>query len=132
MSGYRSAELQQQTLDAEIKHYGPAKAYTEVALPGHSEHQLGDAVDVLSVRDPVDVDDRFGDTPEGRWLDANAPAYGFVVSYPKGSQPITGYVYEPWHIRFIGTDLATELYNQGYLQGNGTCALALLRVKKLY
>src|SRR5205823_4174590 len=56
VSGYRSAELQQQTLDAEIKQHGPAKAYSEVALPGHSEHQLGDAVDVLSMRDPIDVD----------------------------------------------------------------------------
>jgi D-alanyl-D-alanine carboxypeptidase len=113
VSGYRSAELQQQTLDAEIKQYGPEKAYSEVALPGHSEHQLGDAVDVLSVRDPVDMDDSFGDTPEGKWLAANAPAYGFVVSYPKGSQPITGYVYEPWHIRYVGVPLAQEITASG-------------------
>lgn len=113
VSGYRSAEQQQQTLDAKIKQYGPARAYSEVALPGHSEHQLGDAVDVLSVRDPVDGDDRFGDTPEGQWLDANAPAYGFVVSYPKGSQPITGYVDEPWHIRYVGIPLAREIAASG-------------------
>ena len=65
------------------------------------------------VRDPVDVDDSFGDTPEGQWLAANAPAYGFVVSYPKGSQPITGYVYEPWHIRYVGIPLAQEITASG-------------------
>jgi D-alanyl-D-alanine carboxypeptidase len=124
VSGYRSADLQKETLDNEIAQYGAAKAYSEVALPGHSEHQLGDAVDVLSRRDPVDMDETFGLTPEGEWLAANAPAYGFVISYPKGKQAITGYVYEPWHIRYLGLQLAQQVTLSGltiteFLPGRG-------------
>jgi D-alanyl-D-alanine carboxypeptidase len=113
VSGYRSSAQQQETLDREIKLYGSAKAHSEVALPGHSEHQLGVAVDVLSQRDKVDMDDSFGSTPEGRWLVANAPAYGFVISYPKDKEPITGYIYEPWHIRYVGSPLAQQITATG-------------------
>ena len=113
ISGYRSAEQQRDVLQQETKLYGPAKANSEVAPPGHSEHQLGVAVDVLAARDPNDLDQSFGATPEGQWLAANAPAYGFVISYPAGKDGITGYVYEPWHIRFVGLPLSWSVIGAG-------------------
>ena len=66
----------------------------------------------------------FGDTPAGKWLAANCHKYGFIIRYPKGKTDITGYNYEPWHIRYLGVDLATEIYNKGitleeYLGVNG-------------
>ena len=97
-----------------------AESYS--AYPGHSEHQLGTALD-------VDCDGCVAfDTTDKRnialwkFLEDNAYRYGFVISYPRDMADRTGYIYEPWHIRFIGIDNATELYKQGYLQGNGTCA----------
>ncbi len=102
------------------------------ALPGHSEHQLGTALDVnCKGCIPFDTEDK-RNIALWQFLEDNAHRYGFVISYPRDMEDRTGYVYEPWHIRFIGIDLATELYGQGYLQGNGTCALSLLRAKKLY
>ncbi len=112
ISGYRSYELQQETLAQEIKQYGDAKAHSEVADPGHSEHQLGVAVDVAAARDTT-LEQSFGDTPEGRWLAANAPAYGFVISYPQGKEAVTGYVYEPWHVRYVGLPLAQQITASG-------------------
>lgn len=124
ISGFRSYELQQQTLAQEIRQYGDQKAHSEVADPGHSEHQLGVALDVAASRDPTNLDQTFGDTPEGRWLTANAPVYGFVISYPKGKEAITGYAYEPWHIRYVGAPLAQQIVASGqtlteYLPSHG-------------
>ena len=113
ISGYRSAELQQSLLEQETKAYGAAVAQEQVAFPGHSEHQLGVAVDVLSARNPDDLDNSFGNTPEGKWLAANASRFGFVVSYPEGKEPITGYIYEPWHIRYVGHPWAEQINGSG-------------------
>jgi LAS superfamily LD-carboxypeptidase LdcB len=124
ISGFRSYELQQQTLAQEIKQYGPQKAHSEVADPGHSEHQLGVAVDVAAARDPTNLDQSFGGTPEGRWLAANAVSFGFVISYPIGKETVTGYAYEPWHIRYVGLPLAQSIAASGqtlteYLPAHG-------------
>lgn len=112
VSGYRSYTYQQTVLTQEIKNYGEAQARRQVAEPGHSEHQLGVAVDVTSARLP-DLEDAFGAAPEGRWLAANAARFGFVISYPAGKEAITGYVYEPWHIRYVGVPLAQEVVASG-------------------
>jgi hypothetical protein len=102
------------------------------AWPGHSEHQLGTAVDVgcqdceqFDNNDPRNV---------ALWafLEKNAHKYGFVISYPQKMDNRTGYAYEPWHLRYVGVENATELYNQGYLTGNGICLLAMLKSKKQY
>lgn len=131
ISGFRSYELQQQTLAQEIKQYGDAKAHSEVADPGHSEHQLGVAVDVAAARDTT-LEQSFGDTPEGRWLAANAPAYGFVISYPQGKEAITGYVYEPWHVRYVGLPLAQRIVASSqtlteYLPAHGVADCSIQR-----
>ena len=59
------------------------------------------------------LDDTFGETEEGKWVSENANKYGFIVRYPKGKEDITGYMYEPWHIRYLGVELATGVYESG-------------------
>lgn len=113
LSGYRSYEEQQQVLAGEIRTYGEAQARRQVAPPGHSEHQLGLAADVASKRKPNDLDQSFGQDPEGIWLAANCARFGFLISYPSGKEPITGYVYEPWHIRYVGVRLARDILISG-------------------
>ena len=82
-------------------------ADTYSARAGHSEHQTGLAFDVGK------IDDNYGNTKEGVWLKNNAHIYGFIIRYPKGKEHITGYKYEPWHIRYLGVDIATKVYNKG-------------------
>jgi zinc D-Ala-D-Ala carboxypeptidase len=113
LSGYRSYEEQQAVLNQEIARFGRAQAERQVAPPGHSEHQLGVAVDVVAANDPNDLDQVFGTTPEGRWVAANAIKHGFVISYPADKERITGYIYEPWHIRWVGTQLAGQIAASG-------------------
>lgn len=77
------------------------------ARAGHSEHQTGLAVDIN------DLEETFADTPEGKWLAEHSYKYGFILRYPKGKEHITGYNYEPWHFRYLGTELAKKLYQSG-------------------
>lgn len=112
-SGFRSSEVQEFILDGRLKVIGE-KAYNRVALPGHSEHQLGVAVDVTSLS--VNYDSAaalFGDSVDGKWMAQNAPSYGFIQSYPYGKEYITGYIYEPWHYRYVGTVIAEEIIKRG-------------------
>ena len=60
-----------------------------------------------------EIDDIFADTEEGKWVNNNAYLYGFIIRYPKGKESITGYQYESWHLRYVGVDLATKLYQDG-------------------
>ncbi|MBQ1813075.1 MAG: D-alanyl-D-alanine carboxypeptidase family protein [Bacilli bacterium] len=106
ISGYRSYSYQKALYDGYVKTYGKAMTDTFSARPGNSEHQSGLAADLNR------IDDNFGNTKEGKWLDLNASKYGFILRYPKGKQSITGYKYEPWHFRYIG-DEATNLYQNG-------------------
>lgn len=113
-SGYRSYSFQVSLYNRYVQQQGQAVADTQSARPGYSEHQTGLAADLGSVSHPeCDVEECFGTTAEGKWLAANAYKYGFIIRYPQGLQHITGYIYEPWHIRYIGVDLATELHNTG-------------------
>ncbi|MDF2539974.1 MAG: yodJ [Herbinix sp.] len=77
------------------------------ARPGHSEHQTGLAVDIN------DLEETFELTPEGKWLAAHSYRYGFILRYPKNKEHITGYSFEPWHFRYLGVDLAVEVYQSG-------------------
>lgn len=113
LSGYRSYDEQVQVLNQEIHDYGKEQAEKQVAPPGHSEHQLGVAVDVVTARAPYDLEDDFAATPEGQWVAANAPRFGFVISYPQGKENITGYIYEPWHIRYVGVPVAQQVAASG-------------------
>lgn len=124
VSGYRSYESQVQVLQQEIRQYGEAQARRQVAEPGHSEHQLGVAVDLATARRPYDLSEDFGTTPEGRWVQQNAARFGFVISYPAGKEAVTGYIYEPWHIRYVGPEIARRVVESGqtlteFLSANG-------------
>jgi D-alanyl-D-alanine carboxypeptidase len=68
------------------------------------------AFDVCQANSNCDLVQSFGDTPTGKWVAEHAHEYGFVVRYLKGKEAITGYEYEPWHLRYVGVDLATQLY----------------------
>lgn len=106
-SGYRSYETQSEIYDGYIATYGKELADTFSARPGFSEHQSGLAIDVNS------IDDAFAETPEAEWLAKNCMKYGFIIRYAKDKVGITGYKYEPWHIRYVGKELADELTKLG-------------------
>lgn len=110
VSGYRSYEQQRKLFQHFVQRTGSeAEANRFSARPGQSEHQTGLAFDLTSPRVGFHLTQRFGETPEGRWLAEHAPRFGFIVRYPKGKHPITGYCYEPWHLRYVGVEVATEV-----------------------
>ncbi len=102
-STYRSYSEQVTTFQFWVNQLGEAQARRESAEPGHSEHQLGTVADVVSRSINWELIIPFGDTAEGKWLGAHAHEYGFAISYPKDGEAVTGYIYEPWHIRYLGT-----------------------------
>ncbi len=107
ISGFRSYEMQQATYQGWVNRYGKEYADTISARPGHSEHQTGLAMDLNSLQFA------FADTKEGRWLAQNCWKYGFIIRYPEDKEDITGYKYEPWHVRYLGEDLAKKVYESG-------------------
>lgn len=85
-----------------------------MARPGYSEHQTGLAADVISIDNPECIHgDCFADTPEGRWVAQHAHEFGFIIRYPEGAEEITGYQYEPWHLRYVGEETAAEVFEEG-------------------
>lgn len=113
-SGYRSFKVQQDVLDYYINIEGE-KAYSRVAFPGESEHHTGLGIDVGVFKDNVYEDDPTGDEPELKWMFDNAYKYGFILRYPKGKEKITGYRYEPWHFRYVGSAEKALLIKQSGL-----------------
>ncbi len=113
-SAYRSFAYQRQVFDGWVARLGEAQALRVSARPGHSEHQLGTAIDFRSRGGAAawDVDD-WGRTPEGAWLMAHAHRYGFVLSYPAGEEARTCYDYEPWHYRWLGREQAAQVHAAG-------------------
>ena len=103
VSGYRSYSTQNTIYNNYIKRWGQEYTDTVSARPGHSEHQTGLAFDVGQ------LSKSYGETKEGIWLKENCYKYGFILRYLKGKENITGYAYEPWHIRYVGVDIATEI-----------------------
>lgn len=112
-SGYRSYSQQLSVYSGYVSTQGQAQADTFSARPGHSEHQTGLAVDISAASGKCNVEQCFSDTAEGKWLAANAYKYGFIIRYQKDKQNLTGYDYEPWHIRFVGIGLAAEISKTG-------------------
>ncbi len=112
-SSYRSYATQQQTFEYWVQEHGLAQAERESARAGHSEHQLGTTADLTSASVAWDLDASFGDAPEGLWLAAHEWEYGFALSYPRGQEAVTGYEYEPWHIRYIGRAHAAAWHRSG-------------------
>ena len=106
-SGYRNYQYQITVYNNLVATYGEEYADKISAKPGHSEHQTGYTVDCNT------IDEAFINTPEGQWLDQHCHEFGFIIRYPKGKEAITGYSYECWHIRYVGVQMATEIYQQG-------------------
>ena len=97
-SGYRSYTTQDNLYNYYLKNDSKEKVDTYSARPGHSEHQTGYAMD-LNI-----IDSSFEGTPEAIWIEKNCYKYGFIIRYPKGKEQITGYKYEPWHVRYLGEE----------------------------
>lgn len=120
-SGYRSSEKQQQLLEEEIvKNAGVGMneeearedALLTVAPAHYSEHETGLAVDIVAVTNQR-LDETQESTPENIWLQENCYKYGFILRYPKGKEEVTGFSYESWHFRYVGKDVAKEIYDRG-------------------
>jgi D-alanyl-D-alanine carboxypeptidase len=112
-SAYRSYDTQVRVYNADVAANGQAYADTDTARPGTSEHQTGLAVDISAVPANCSLDACFGTTPQGQWLAANAWRFGFLLRYPADKVDVTGYTYEPWHFRYVGVELATEMHRAG-------------------
>lgn len=114
VSGYRSYGRQETLFNAEVNKVGEEKALQAVARPGSSEHQTGLTMDISSKTNNFNLNEQFGTTKEGVWLAHNAHKYGFILRYPRGKEGITGYMYEPWHFRYVGIKAATEIYENDW------------------
>lgn len=107
VSGFRSYASQKSIYNNYVSRDGREKADRYSARAGHSEHQTGLALDINSLSTDFEY------TKEGKWLSAHASEFGFILRYPKNKESITGYMYEPWHFRYVRIDLAKKLYNNG-------------------
>mgnify|MGYP001009893472 CR=1 FL=1 len=112
-SGYRSEAYQRSLYNGYVARDGQAAADRYSAKPGTSEHQTGLAFDVCVQGSSCDLTKAFGETPTGQWVAEHAHEYGFIVHYQNGKEASTGYDYEPWHLRYVGNELAGELYKTG-------------------
>lgn len=112
-SGYRSYNTQSSLYSSYVETYGQKAADKYSAKPGQSEHQTGLSLDITCEGVNYQLSENFADTPEGKWVSENAHRFGFIIRYPKGKEDITQYNYEPWHIRYLGTDLAEKVYESG-------------------
>ncbi|WP_241703880.1 M15 family metallopeptidase [Leifsonia shinshuensis] len=112
-SGYRSFKYQTGVYASYTKLYGgAANADATSARPGYSEHQTGMAVDILDTQSGCGLEDEcFGQSPTGVWLAANAYRFGWILRYPPNKSAVTGFAYEPWHFRWVGTSLASQLHD---------------------
>ena len=112
ISGFRSEKYQQTVYRRNVETQGQVQADKVSAKPGHSEHQTGLTMDVSANSVNNTLETQFANTIEGKWLKNNAHRAGFIIRYLKGKEHITGYSYEPWHIRYVG-DIAKEIYEKG-------------------
>jgi len=109
VSAYRSHSTQTSLFNRYVKKDGLEKAKTYSAVPGHSEHETGLAIDVSGSDGKCAAEDCFGGTKEAEWLAEHAHEYGFIIRYPEGKENITGYKYEPWHLRYVGKEIAADI-----------------------
>lgn len=112
VSGYRSYARQQEIYNNNVSTRGRTTTNLVSANPGASEHQTGLAIDVSSESVGCALETSFGDSEEGKWLAKHCHKFGFIIRYPEDKTEITGYSYEPWHIRYVGKKLATYLYKK--------------------
>jgi D-alanyl-D-alanine carboxypeptidase len=114
-SAYRSYDIQADLFISKAKQYGKAEALLRSARAGHSEHQTGLAADVSVPEQGCAILACFGNTSAGKWIQENSWRYGFIVRYLESTTAITGYSYEPWHLRYVGLEVA-RLYNESGIQ----------------
>jgi D-alanyl-D-alanine carboxypeptidase len=119
-SGYRTYDEQETLFAQYASERGLDEADSVSARPGHSEHQTGLCMDINS------TDFSFGSTDEAAWLAENCADYGFIIRFPEGKESITGYEYEPWHIRYVGVEAAQEM------KATGQCLEEYLNVTSDY
>ena len=113
-SAYRSFSVQENVYAGWVSSLGQEGADLTSARPGHSEHQTGLAIDINALPDQgCALEPCWSSTPHAQWLAANSWRFGFIVRYPDGKTPITGYEYEPYHMRYVGIELATEMHSTG-------------------
>ena len=110
VSAYRSYERQNAIYQNNINTRGEEDTNKVSAQPGCSEHQTGLAIDVSSDTVNCTIEKSFASCPEGKWLARNCHNFGFIIRYPEGKSHITGYTYEPWHIRYVGVNLAKYIH----------------------
>ena len=115
ISGYRSYTRQAEIYRQRLSQAGADHTNAYLAPPGCSEHQTGLALDVSCPQISYELEDSFAQTPEGRFLIRHAAFYGFILRYPRGKESITGYAWEPWHIRYVGRPLALYLSFTGLI-----------------
>lgn len=106
-SGYRPYQLQESLYNGYVERSGKEEADTFSARPGYSEHQTGQCFDINN------PSRNFNGTKEAKWIAENCYKYGYIIRYPEGKADETGYMYESWHVRYVGTDLSYKLYNNG-------------------
>ncbi|MFC3747468.1 D-alanyl-D-alanine carboxypeptidase family protein [Paenibacillus sp. GCM10012306] len=113
VSAFRSQSTQVGLFNRYVERDGEEKARRYSAVPGHSEHQTGLAIDVTSSDGKCAAESCFAGTPEAKWLAEHAAEYGYIIRYPEGKEKITGYMYEPWHIRYVGKEIAADIVQSG-------------------
>lgn len=113
VSAYRSEATQTTLFNNYVARDGEEKARTYSAVPGHSEHQTGLSIDISGTDGKCAAESCFAGTEEAEWLAAHAAEYGFIIRYPEGKQAITGYMYEPWHVRYVGKEIAASVAARG-------------------
>lgn len=109
ISGYRSYSQQASLYDSYVRQYGQATADTLAARPGFSEHQTGLAMDIGNASGVCALQACFANTPAGKWAADHGREFGFIIRYPAGAEATTGYTYEPWHLRYVGPELAKKI-----------------------
>jgi len=112
-SAYRSYDYQLELFVDKVEQYGEAEALVRSAKAGHSEHQTGLAVDVSVPAQGCAIMQCFGDTEAGKWIAENSWKFGYIVRYERDTTSITGYTYEPWHLRYVGTEIARMYASNG-------------------
>ncbi len=111
-SAYRSYKYQISIHNLDVARFGLKAGEALAARPGFSEHQTGLAADLAAIGQGCRIKVCFGTTKAGKYLATQAWRFGFIVRYPNGRTPTTGYQYEPWHMRYVGVELATEMHNR--------------------
>lgn len=112
-SAYRTYSTQEYLYNSYLGSMGEDLRNIRSAYPGRSEHHTGYAIDITSKSMGWTLSQAFADYPEGEWINEHCSEYGFIIRYPKGKTDITGYDYEPWHLRYVGTEAAAEITEQG-------------------